>query len=64
MSPLYLLWMLPLCVVISVVYSLTRSDDWRVIARESVRRFFTFVLAAAALGVLLMLFSTYVQPLI
>lgn len=63
MSPLYLLWMLPLCVVISVVYSATRSDDWHMIARESVRRFVTFVLATVALGVVLMLLSNYIQPL-
>lgn len=63
MSPLYLLWMLPLCVIISVVYSATRSDDWNVIIRESVRRFLTFVLATAALGLVLILLSKYVQPL-
>ena len=63
MSPLYLLWMLPLCAIISVVYSATRSDDWRMIARESVRRFLTFVLATAALGVALMIVSKYFQCL-
>ena len=63
MSPLNLLWMLPLCAVVSVVYSTSRSDDWGLIARESIRRFVTFVLAAAALSVALMLFSKYIQPL-
>ena len=63
MSPYYLLWMLPLCVVISVVYSATRSDDWKIIFRESVRRFLTFVGATAALGLILIILSKYIQPL-
>ena len=63
MSPYYLLWMLPLCVIISVVYSATRSDDWNVIFRESARRFITFVLATAALGLILIIVSKYGQPL-
>lgn len=63
MNPLNLLWMLPLCAVVSVVYSASRSDDWGLIARESLRRFVTFVLAATALGVALILFSKYIQPL-
>lgn len=63
MSPFYLLWMLPLCVIISVVYSATRSDDWNVIVRESVRRFLTFVLATAALGLILILISKYFQTI-
>ena len=63
LSPFYLLWMLPLCAVISVVYSATRSDDWSVIFRESVRRFLTFVLATAALGLILIVLSKYIQPL-
>ena len=63
MSALNLLWMLPLCAVVSVVYSASRGDDWRLIARESVRRFGTFVLAATALSVAMILFSKYIQPL-
>ncbi len=63
MSPLYLLLMLPMCAVISVVYSATRSDDWKVIARESLRRFVTFVGATVLLGVILMVLSKYIQPL-
>ena len=63
MSPYYLLWMLPLCAIISVVYSATRSDDWGVIARESLRRFMTFVGATALLGVVLIVLSKYFQPL-
>jgi hypothetical protein len=55
--------MLPMCAVISVVYSATRSDDWNVIAHESVRRFVTFVLATGVLGVALMILSNYIQPL-
>jgi len=63
MSPLELLWLLPLCVVISVVYSTSRSDDWNVILRQSIRRFIMFVLATAALSLALILFSKYLQPL-
>ena len=63
MSVLHLLWMLPLCAVISVVYSATRSDQWRVIARESLRRFVQFLLATVILGVVLILFSKFIQPL-
>ncbi len=63
MSLLYLLWMLPLCAVVSVVYSATRSDDWRVIAAESARRLVSFVLATVVLGVVLILFSKFIQTL-
>ena len=63
MSPLYLLWMLPLCAVVSVVYSATRSDQWSVIARESLRRFAQFLLATVILGGVLVLFSKFIQPL-
>ena len=63
MSALNLLWMLPLCAVVSAVYSATRSDDWNVIIRQSLRRFVQFILAAVLLGVVLMLFSMFIQPL-
>ncbi len=63
MSPWELLWMLPLCAVISVVYSATRSDDWHVIGWESVRRFAWFLGGSVVLGLALMLMSKYVQTL-
>ena len=61
MSAWELLWMLPLCAVVSVVYSATRSDDWKVIVRESVRRFAWFIGGAAALGALMMAVSLFIQ---
>ena len=63
MSPLELLWLLPLCAVVSVVYSASRSDDWNVILRQSLRRFIQFVLATAVLSLVLILFSKYLQTL-
>ena len=63
MSLLYFLWLLPLCAVVSVVYSAARSDDWNVIARESLRRFGAFVLGIVILAAVLVVFSKVIQPL-
>ena len=63
MSPFDLLWLLPLCAVVSVVYSASRSDNWNVILRQSLRRFMVFVLATVVLSLALILFSKFIQPL-
>ena len=63
MSLLELLWLLPLCAVVSVVYSASRSDDWNVILTQSLRRFVQFVLATIVLGLALVLISKVVQTL-
>lgn len=59
MTKWHLLLILPLCAVVSIVYSATRSDDARFIMRESIRRFFTFVFWVIVLGAALLIFSKY-----
>jgi hypothetical protein len=51
-------WHLPvLLVVISLVYSATRHDDWRLILREGIRWLLQLVVFLVVIGLILWLFT-------
>jgi len=56
------LFLVPLCLIVSLVYAATRSDSLRTIVREGFRFFAVTVGSLVGLAVVLYLICRFLQP--